>query len=106
MKRFKKAVLILIFLIALGTSALLALLFIVPQSDLIKNNLQDQLRASTGYEAHISHIGVRPSLSQLLTIQVDDLSIRGSHGKDLVSVASISFCPSWLPLFSGELSIS
>jgi hypothetical protein len=106
MKRFKKAIPVLIFLIALGSSALLALLFIVPQSDLIKNNLQDQLRASTGYEAQISHIGVRPSLSQLLTIQVNDLSIRGAGGKDLVSVASISFCPSWLPLFSGELSIS
>ncbi len=106
MKLFKKAFLLLLFLAALGAIAILAALFIIPQTDLIKNNLQDQLSVSTGHQVKIGRIQVRPSIPQLLTIQVEGFSIPGASGRDLISAGSISFRPSWWPLFTGELSIS
>ncbi len=79
--------------------------FILPESDLMRENIQEQLRASTGKEITIGAIQVSPTFPNLVSLSVRDVSALSAAGTPVLHIARLDCLPSWGPLLSGELAI-
>ncbi|HMK36592.1 MAG TPA: DUF748 domain-containing protein [Desulfomonilaceae bacterium] len=105
MKFFKKLFLIFfacaVLLIGLAIFAVLVL----PETDLVRTEVQNKLRDLTGQEVILGSIKISGSFPRLISVTVHDVSVVSRSGQRLLSAQSVVLSPEFAPLLKREISV-
>jgi len=105
MNRFRRVLLIGLALLLVVVSAVLVAVFILPETDLIRNRVQQQLTLATGQDVLLGSLKVSPSFPSLVQLTLEGLSVQTPQGEQLFSADRIVLVPGLLRLLRGEVHI-
>ena len=83
MKRFTKILIILFGVLFVLIGILMSALFLLPETDWIRNKVQQQLQQKTNQEVVLGALKVRPTFPGLVRITVEGISVQSHNGKEL-----------------------
>jgi hypothetical protein len=105
MSRWKKVLLVCLVLAALGAISLLAAVRYLPESDFVRDRVKAALSDATGQNVSLGSMSVSLSLSNLLDLSLNGLSVTSKEGKPLVSADRIVLSPMLRMLLDRQICI-
>ncbi len=105
MNRSRRVLLIVLALVFLVVSAVLVAVFVLPETDLIRNRVQQQLTLATGQDVLLGSLKVSPSFPSLVQLTLEGLSVQTPRGEQLFSADRVVLVPGLLRLLRGEVHI-
>jgi len=105
MMNWRRILVILGALITLIVAALLLSARFLPQTELIRRSVQNELRELTGREITIDSIKFTGSFPDLITLDLQGIALVSHDGRKVASVDRLILSPSLLALLRREISI-
>ncbi len=105
MKRPLKIVIICLTVAAIVIGALVAAVLLLPETDLLRDNVQRQLEALTGQKVLLGAMEVSFSFPSLAHLTLEGISIQTREGRQLFSADKVVLSPETAPLLRGELAV-
>lgn len=105
MRHFRRILVALILLVILITTAVVISISVLPETDLIRIRVQDQLSSLTGQNVTLGPLKVSWSFPRLISLNVRGISITSKDGAKLVSADKLILIPSLAPLLKKEIAI-
>ncbi|MEJ2715882.1 MAG: AsmA-like C-terminal region-containing protein [Deltaproteobacteria bacterium] len=105
MRRFVRIALIILAVLAAVAASLVVAIFLLPETDLIRNNVQQQLSELTGQRVFLGAMKISPSATNVVRLSLEGISVQTIEGKELFSADRIVLSPRLAPLLRGEAVI-
>ncbi|MBI4966450.1 MAG: DUF748 domain-containing protein [Desulfomonile tiedjei] len=105
MRRFYKVLSVLLVLIALIAATALVAVRFLPESDLIRNNVQEKLGALIGHEVVLGALKISASFPSLIHLSFEGISVNSPRGKRILSADKVVLSPALRPLLNREVSV-
>ncbi len=105
MKRFLRIVILLIVGLAVLAGALVITARYLPETELVRTNVEDYLKEATGKNVRLGHMEVSASFPNLVRITVNGATMTDAHQKKLLSAEKVELIPSLGSLLRREFSV-
>lgn len=105
MRRFARIALIAVVVFAVVAVSLVVAIFLLPETDLIRNNVQQQLSGLTGQRVFLGAMKISPSVTNVVRLSLEGISVQTIEGKELFSADRIVLSPRLAPLLRGKATI-
>jgi hypothetical protein len=105
MRHFRRILVVLLLLVAILVTAVVVCIRILPETDLIRNRVQDQLSSLTGQTVTLGSLKVSWSFPRLISLNVKGISIVSRDGKKLLSADRLILIPSLSHLLQKEVTV-
>ncbi len=105
MRHFRRILVILLLLMALVVTAVAVSIRVLPETDLIRSRVQDQLSSLTGQGVTLESLKISWSFPRLISLKVEGISIVSQDGKKLASAERLVLIPSLALLLKKEVVV-
>src|SRR5208283_1245693 len=105
MRHFRRILIVLLLLAALFVTAVVVGIRFLPETDLIRSRVQDQLSTLTGQGVTLESLKVSWSFPRLISLNVEGISIASQDGKKLASADKLILIPSLALLLKKEVAV-
>lgn len=105
MKRFARIITVLLVVIGLVAAACVLAIFLLPETDLVRTNVQDQLTQLSGQKVSIGSIKVSLAFPKLAHLNLEGISVQTPEGAELFAADRIVLSPSLGGLLTRRLDI-
>ncbi len=105
MRHFRRVLIVFLLLMALFLTAVVVSIRILPETDLIRSRVQDQLSSLTGQGVTLGPLKVSWSFPRLVSLNVEGISIASQDGKKLASADKLILIPSLARLLKKEVAV-
>jgi hypothetical protein len=105
MKWFKFILIGLLLVVCVVIAGVAVSIRYLPETDLIKNAVTNQLRGLTGNEVGIASIKATPSFPDVVSFQATGITVTSREGKELLSIDRLTLTPSLSPLLNREIAV-
>ncbi len=105
MRRSRKILLAVGLVVIAVIAAGVALVLILPETDILRSRVREELKKHTGQEVLLGSMGMSLAFPDAVTLTLEGLSIQTAERKVLLSADRIVFSPALLPLLSGRVQV-
>lgn len=105
MRHFRRILIVLLLLVAFFVIAVVVSIRVLPETDLIRSRVQDQLSSLTGQGVTLGSMKVSWSFPRLISLNVEGISIASPDGKKLASADKLILIPSLARLLKKEVAV-
>jgi hypothetical protein len=105
MTRIRKLLLAVLALICLLVAVVVVAIRFVPETDIIRHNIEERLHASTGRPVSLGGLKVSVSFPKLINICIEGISVPSEDGKSFIAADRVLLTPSLTSLVKREISI-
>jgi AsmA-like C-terminal region/AsmA family len=105
MRHLRRILVVLLLLVAFFVTAVVVCIRVLPETDLIRSRVQDQLSNLTGQTVTLGSLKISWSFPRLISLNVKGLSIASRDGKKLVSADRLIIIPSLALLLKKEVVV-
>jgi len=105
MRHLRRILGVLFLLAAIVAIAIAVSIRVLPETDLIKSRVQDQLSNLIGQKVTLGSMKVSWSIPRLISLNVEGISIASREGTKLLSADRLILIPSLSLLFRKEIAV-
>ncbi len=105
MRRSYKILIIALVPVVLIAATLIVAIRFLPESDLIRQNVQAKLGELTGQEVVLGSLKVTTSFPRLVHLTFEGVAVNSPRGKRILSADTIVLSPALMPLFKRQVSV-
>ncbi len=105
MKFLRTICLIFVAVIAFLAAAAALIVLLLPETDLLRKNVEEQLTSLTGQDVRLGSLKLSWTFPRLLHISLKDVSIRTKDGEQLLAAERVICSPALISLVQGKVSI-
>jgi len=105
MNRWKKLAIVAAVMVAIWAAGTSVVLLILPETELIRNRIEQRLRESTGSNVNLGAIKVSLAFPSIIKLNVEGITVPNRQGKSFLSVDRLTLVPSLFSLLTREVSI-
>ncbi len=105
MTRIRKLILIVLALVCLLAAVVVVAVRFLPETDLIRHNIEERLRAATGRPVSLGALKVSVSFPRLINLSVEGISVPSEDGKSFIAADRVILTPSLTSLLRREICI-
>ncbi len=105
MRHFRRILIVIALLAVIFATAVVVSISVLPETDLIRVRVQDQLSSLTGQIVKLGPLKVSWSFPRLISLNVQGISITSKEGAKLVSADRLILIPSLAPLLKKEIAV-